>query len=154
MLWRRPSTLAALQRVFFSRACSLSSSPATCPPPHLPLSLPLLPPFSLVRPKHWGQHQETKSEIEAREAIEQAREAVELQRAEEEYAAQQAMEQKRVAKEEEQRKWQADEERLEKQADRQKAEKEAARKKKEEEEEEEARHKADLKPAADPLGLG
>jgi hypothetical protein len=90
--------------------------------------------------EHWGQHQDTTSEIEALEAEE-------LRRAEEEYAAQQAMEQERVAKEEEQRKWRADEERPEKQAERKKAEKEAARKKKEEEEAA-ARQKADLEPAS------
>jgi colicin import membrane protein len=96
--------------------------------------------------EHWGQHQETTSEIEALEAEE-------LRRKEGEYAAQQAMEQERIAKEEEQRKWREDEERLEKQAERKKAEKEAARKKKEEEKAA-ARQKADLGPAADPLGLG
>ena len=113
--------------------------------PLSPVNRKILQDFDAVE-EHWGQHQETKSEIEALEAEE-------LRRAEEEYAAQQAMEQERVAKEEEQRKWRADEERPEKQAERKKAEKEAARKKKEEEEAA-ARQKADLEPAADPLGLG
>jgi hypothetical protein len=125
------------------------SSPNAKPSQEMPQSplktvnTKILQDFDAVE-EHWGQHQETKSEIEEREAEE-------LRRVEEEYAAQQAVEQERVAKEEEQQRKRLADEEMEKQAERRRAEKEAARKKKDEET---SRQKAVLEPAADPLGLG